>query len=543
MGASISRWLAALTGLVLLGQACTPASSPRPSSTGGYAEDQVLRLAQSQGVQTFDPALLEQRAGIALAQNLFNGLTKFHEQTLLPEPDLAEKWDVSADGTIYTFRLRRDVTFSSGNPVTARDFKYSWERVLSLRPPSPNAFLFEAIRGAAEMENDKTGKVRELSGVEVVDDDTLQVTLTHPANYFLAQTALWAFAVVDARTIKANPKWAEPPGQVVGTGPFRLAEWTKDRLTFEAVRGWWGSPKPRLRMVTVDVIPDAAGPLQRYEAQSLDAVYGLNPTDLARVQREHRAELHVVPSVRTTWVGFNFTHPPFATSRTLRRAFCESIDKEGLARQVLGNKAVGLPARSLIPPGVPGALKGFPDPYPFNRSAARRLLAEGDPDGSRTRDLTYWTSDQPLNRQVAENLVAQWRDNLGIAVKIGVVATAEFVRKRARHEYTLFRGSWGADYPHPHGWLWPVAGTQQEQNAEGYSNPDLDRALTAAARTLDAGAAARQYQVVEKTYIQDLAACELYWSMEQYLIKPYVRGYGGNAQLPFKWYNVAIMRP
>jgi len=543
VGASVARWFAGVTGLVFLGQACTPAVSPLPPRAGGYAEDQVLRLAQAQEVRTLDPARLEQRAAIALAQNLFNGLTKFHEKTLLPQPDIAERWDVSPDGTVYTFRLRKDVSFWNGNPVTAGDFKYSWERVLGLRPPSANAFLFDAIQGAAELENDKTGKVRELSGVKAINDSTLQVTLTHPANYFLAQTALWVYAVVDARTITANPNWAEPPGQVVGTGPFRLTEWTKDRLTFGAVRGWWGSPKPRLRMVTVDVVPDPPGALQRYEAQSLDAVHGLNPRDLARVQREHRAELHLVPSMRTTWVGFNFTHPPFATSKTLRRAFCESIDKEQLARQVLGNGAVGIPARSLIPPGAPGALKGFPDPYPFNRAAARRLLADADPDGSRTRDLTYWTSDSPLNRRVADNLVAQWRQSLGIAVKIGVAPTGEFVRKRARHDYTLFRGSWGADYPHPHGWLWPVARTQQDQNAEGYSNPDLDRELAAAERMLDAGEAARKYQVVEKTYIQDLAACELYWSTERYLIKPNVRGYGGNAQLPFKWYNVSIMRP
>jgi ABC-type transport system substrate-binding protein len=87
-----------------------------------------------------------------------------------------------------------------------------------------------------------------------------------------------------------------------------------------------------------------------------------------------------------------------------------------------------------------------------------------------------------------------------------------------------------------------VAQTQQEWNAEGYSNPDLDRALKEAIQTQKPDEAARRYQAVEKMYLQDLAACELFWSTEQYLVKPTVRGYGGNALLPFKWYNVAILR-
>jgi ABC-type oligopeptide transport system substrate-binding subunit len=536
------RVLSIILSGVALATACSP-STPARTPDPRYAADQVLRLAASEEVRTLDPALIEDRAVVALAQNVFNGLTRFHEKTLLPEPDIAESWKVSENGSVYTFTLRQDVSFSNGDPVTAKDFKYSWERALDPQRHAPYAFLFDAIKGALEIEHDLTGKVRDLAGVKALDDHTLQVTLVQPGNYFLTQTALWVFSVVDVKVAGANPKWAEPPGQVVGTGPFSVAEWTKEKLTLRAVPGWWGSPKPRLRQVIVDVIKDSAMQVQRYEAQALDAVQSLSLGDLTRIRRDAREarELQVVTTGRTSWVGFNFTRPPFSTSKKLRRAMCESIDKELLAKQVLGEKMLGVPASAFIPPAVPGHLGALPDPFPLNRNA-RSLLAEADPDGSLTRDLTFWTSDTPLNRRLAENLAVQWNRNLGIVVKLGFAPTAEFVRKRRNHEYTLFRGSWGADYPHPQGWLQPVAQTQQEWNAEGYSNPDLDRALQEAIRTQKPEDAARRYQAVEKMYLQDLAACELFWSTEQYLIKPTVRGYGGNALLPFKWYNVAIFR-
>jgi oligopeptide transport system substrate-binding protein len=530
--------------LVVLTTACVPGpASPRAESEH-YAEDQVLRLALSEEIVSLDPALMERRDAVAVAQNVFNGLTKFHEKTLLPEADIADRWDISESGSVYTFHLRRDVRFSNGDPVTARDFKYSWERALDPALHSPVAFLFDIIKGAVEIQNDKTGKLKDLGGVKALDDYTLQVTLTEPANYFLAQAALWVYSVVDARVIAANPRWSQPPGQVVGTGPFKLTAWTGDRLAFQAVTGWWGQPKPRLRAVTLDVVKDATAQVRRYEAGGLDAVSGVPPGELARIQSDPQEarELQILTSLRTTWVGFNFTRAPFAANKKLRRAVCESIDKNQLSRRVLATGTLGTPANSLIPPGVPGRLSVPPDAYPFNPSTARSILREADPDGVLMKDLTYWTSDTPLNRLVAENLAAQWRDNLGITVKIGVASAQEFLRKRRDHEYTLFRGSWGADYPHPYGWLQPVAQSGQEWNTEGYRNPDLDRALQDAARTQRPEEAARKYQAVERTYLQDLAACELYWSTDQYLIKPYVRGYGGNAQLPLKWQNVVILK-
>ncbi len=535
-------WVGASVGALVA--ACTANPAPGGSESRHFAEDQVFRIAASEEVASFDPALMEERGAISLAQNVFNGLTKFHEKTLQPGPDIADRWDVSENGGVYTFYLRRDVSFSNGDPVTAKDFKYSWERALDPALHSPLAFLFDAIKGAVEIRNDKTGRVRDLAGVKAPDDYTLQVTLTEPANYFLAQTALWVYAVVDAKVIRGNPNWASPPGQVVGTGPFRLTQWGKEHLTFQAVPGWWGAPKPPLRTVTVDVVPDPAAQVRRYQAGVLDAVRGLTQTDLLRLQQDPREskELQILTSVRTTWIGFNFTRPPFAANKDLRRAVCESIDKDQLARRVLANKAFGVPATALTPPGIPGHLGTLPDPYPFNRETARRLLAQADPDGSLLKDLTFTTSDTFLNRLVAENLVAQWRGNLGISVKVALVPAPEFARKRLNHEYTLFRGNWGADYPHPQGWLQPIAQTRQERNAEGYSNPDLDRALQDAIRTLKPEEAARKYQAVERMYMQDLAACALYWSTDQYLIKAYVRGYGGNAQLPFKWYGVAILR-
>src|SRR5262249_46455007 len=152
---------------------------------------------------TLDPALINEVLSTDISQNLYDSVTQFNPQTLEVEPALAESWDVSPDASVYTFHIRRDAKFSNGDPVTAEDIKYSWNRTLSTKEAPYASYVMSDIKGASEVMASATAtdttkqKITEASGIEVIDPYTLRVTLVRPSAYFLAEAAVWTYYVVN----------------------------------------------------------------------------------------------------------------------------------------------------------------------------------------------------------------------------------------------------------------------------------------------------------------------------------------------------------
>jgi ABC-type transport system substrate-binding protein len=507
----------------------TPAAAAAPASPAG----QVFRYGIYDDPPTLDPALTEEPLAITMTQNLFDGLTRWDIDWNIV-PNIASSWDVSEDGKAYTFHLRKDVKFSNGDPVTAKDFKYSWDRVQKPDTKSPYTFVFDDIVGAKEAQQ---GKADGISGVQVVDDYTLKVSLVAPSAYFLAETGVWAYYVVSQKIIEQyGDRWTAP-GNEVGTGAYTLKEWNRgNKLTFEANPTYFGE-KPGVPRVEVYVVQDPSAAILKYENDELDSV-DVSQADYARLKSDPKLskELTEQPRVRHRWLGFNVAKEPFKDNLALRQAFALAIDKTRLVQNALSGTA--LPANTLLPPKMPAYspdLKG----YEFDPAQARQKLAEaGYADGKNLSLKLYFQSDTEEYRKVAENVQAQLKQNLGIDLSLEGLPVKDYLPLRGKPDTTppLFMGTWGSDYPDAQNWYYPMFYSGQFFNWERWTNKQYDGLVDQADSILDNQKRVGLFQQAEKVLLDDAPFVPLYYPKSIFLTKPWVQGwkYSPNMPGPFR---------
>jgi ABC-type oligopeptide transport system substrate-binding subunit len=562
---------------ILLAAAC---GNPSNQRGGGLAADQTLRFPIGDDFGTLDPAQLNSETDSEVAQNLFNGLLKF-DARLDIVPDIAAAMPAtSPDGLTYTFKLRPDVTFSNGDRATSRDVVYSWNRAaaqqgaystnlgaiegfdrISTKPPPPAQIEQLLAR------NDPSVT---LSGLSAPDDTTVVVRLAKPAGWFLSALSLESTTgmIVDQKVVQKDPaNWWTRPETLVGTGAYRMsARAPGQSVDFEAVPDWWGSPKPTLKHVHLDVIKDAASRETAYEQGKYDVNgYGgysqLNLDDVLRARSSAglRSQLLLHPKVRTTWVDFNLVHDaareaagPFLdaggpSARDLRLAFALAIDKARLT-QIACHDLVCVPATGgLVTKGLAGYGGDSSDPLArFDPGRARQLLKSVDPDGSRTKGLTYvYDPENSLNKPVAENLQDQWQTNLGVHVDIQPEAHSQFVKDYLSGRFVLHRAGWQADYNHPQDWydnIWgKPAGCPDSNCGSGYDSPQYDQLLQQAdGKKLED--ALPLYRQISRLLQDEVAYIPLYYAQGAFMIKPYVRGAGTNNFFDYYWNEISIQR-
>ncbi len=541
------RSLAVLGIVAVLAAACGTASAP----TAQLATDQTFRFPINDDIGTFDPSQLNAEVDAEFVINILNGLLKYDDSYKIV-PDIAESVPTpSADGLTYTFKLRHDAKFWNGDPVTAKDFIYSWDRAAYAQGPYSGDL--SQIVGYDQVSTQKA--VKHMSGLSAPDDYTFVVTLTAPAGYFLTEVALFCCgtAVVDQKVVDAHPDdWWTKPETFVTTGPYKMVARTpKQSLDFDAVDNWWGSPKATIKHVHVDVIPSLSSAIAKYEQGGYDSVgYGgmstLPQDDVLRIKAgPHKSELNFHPKARTTWIGFNFTKGPFKDSIDLRRAFNLAIDRKKLADVACAHGTTCSPADAgLITKGLKGSLNSGDDTLvTFDPVKAKQLLQSADPTGAKTKGLVYTTNPSELNKAVAENLQSQWQDNLNVHVDIQLVQRSEFFKRAGNFEFVLFREGWQADYDHPQDWfdnlfICPPAGGN---NFTGYCNKAMDDLVKQAdVKKLDD--AIPLYKQAAKLMMDDVSYAPLYYTVGQFLYKPYLKGAGTNNFQDYFWNELAILQ-
>jgi len=534
-----------------------PAQATEAPSTGGG----VFRWRAFDEPPTFDPALMEDFLAIDLGQNLYDSVTQFNPETLKIEPALAETWDVSTDASVYTFHIRKDVKFSNGDPLTADDIKYSWNRTLSAKG-APYTFVMADIKGATDViasaastDTTKT-KVTEASGIEVADANTLKVTLNAPSAYFLNETALWTFGVVNKNVVGKCP--ADKPScftetganKGAGTGAYILDTWDHNqKLKFTVNPNFWG------QKATVDVeipiVKDTTTAQAQFENGQLDAIDGPDPKDLNRIKGDAKLKdmLKSVGQARTVWIGFNVQKAPFGPvgdkkADALRQAVNMGMDRQQIIDLALSG--AGQPVTTLLPKGVPG-YQDFAA-YKFDPTAAKAKLAEAGYPNCQGLDLTYMTREREVEKAVGTQIQAQFKDNLGCTIKVQGITWADFLTAREAHQYTMFYGSWGQDYPDPQDWLYALFDSSQIEgepgatgngNTEGYKNPAFDKLVRDANVLADPAkqdARYKMYNDAEQILLKDAPLAPLYQTTRYWEISSKWTGYGTNAQFiyPFR---------
>jgi oligopeptide transport system substrate-binding protein len=565
--------------LLLVVAACGQGGGSGNGQSTTLAADQTLKFAIGDDFGSLDPAQINAETDSEIAQNFYDGLVKF-DKSLNVVPDLAASVPTpSADGLTYTFKLRPDATFSNGDKVTSKDVLYSWNRAASAQ--GPYSTNLSAIAGFDKLSTNppspatleqllaKNDPSVTLSGLSAPDDTTVVAKLSAPAGWFLPAIALAATTgtIVDQKAVQKDPQnWWTTPANAIGTGPYKMSARTPGQsIEFQAVPNWWGSPKPTVKTVHLDIIKDAGSRETAYEQGKYDINgYGgysnLQLADVLRIKGSSSlsSQLLLQPKVRTTWVSFNLTcgaprtaTGPFcdqngSSAKDLRTAFTLAIDKTKLANTVC--QALCVPATGgLLTKGLKGYLGDNQDPLArFDAAKAKTLLTSADPTGAKTKGLTYvYDPENPLNGQVAQALQDQWQTNLGVHVDVQPESHSQFIKDRLAGKFVLSRDGWQADYDTPQDWFdnmyGALAGCPKTNCTSGYSNDTFNKDATQAdAKPLTD--ALPTYKTMSQMLIDEVAYIPLYYTVGAFMIQKYVKGAGSNNFFDYFWNEIQILQ-
>jgi oligopeptide transport system substrate-binding protein len=466
---------------------------------------------------TLDPATSGEATSHYFVMQLFSGLVRL-DDNLEPAPDIAKSWEISQDGMTYTFYLRQDVSFHDGRQVKAEDFKYSWERACDPQTWSQTAATYLGdIVGVGEV---LSGEREDISGVRVIGDYTLEVTIDAPKSYFLSKLTYPTAFVVDRADVESGGEWWRSPN---GTGPFKLKQWDENQLlVLERNALYYGE----LAGVNSVIFWLWGGvPMNMYETGDID-VTGIGIDYIEKVTDEtgpFYLDLEVVPELSFFYVGFNTAQPPF-DDVNIRRAFSQAIDKDKLVS--LAFKDMMQLADGILPLGMPGyneELIGLD----YDVDEARELIANSSyGDVSQLPPITITTAGWGgLISSDLEAIVYQWRENLGVEVTVRQLEPERFLYHLQEEKDEMFYIGWIADYPHPQDFLEVLFHSGNDNNYGEYSNPEVDDLLERAGVEQDSSLSLALYQQAEQLVVEDAACIPLWFGQNYILVKPYVIGY------------------
>jgi ABC-type transport system substrate-binding protein len=488
----------------------------QPTQPSG-ASGGILRLAGEEP-DTLDPALVTDSTSAEYVVQIFSGLVTLDER-LQVVPDLAERWETSADGRTYTFYLREDVRFHDGRAIAADDLVYSLERACDPRTGSLVAGVYLAdIVGAADR---LSGRAANITGLQAVDDHMVRITITAPSATFLAKLTYSTAFVLDRRNVESS-SWPARPN---GSGPFRLTEHSSERIVLER-NEYYYRDKPRLEQVVF--VLSGGSPVSMYENGELDIAY-VGTADVERVRDPSNAlhpELTTVPQLDVQYLGFDVTQPPFDDVK-VRQAFVLAIDREKITGVVW--KGMRAPAQGIVPPGMPGYTR-LRSLLSFDPERARKLLTEsryGGPAGLPPVTLSIGTISSELP-PVVEAIVAMYRDNLG--VEVAVEGSADVLGD----EPQFYSIGWIADYPDPEDFLDILFHSESGLNHMHYSSPQVDRLVEDARVETNTERRLARFQEAERLIVSDAPWVPLWNSVDYVLVKPYVKGAVFSAAI-FPW--------
>lgn len=434
--------------------------------TRQYDDSLVFRYNENANIQTLDPAFARNQAIIWPCNQLFNGLVQL-DDSLRVQPDIAKKWEVSDDGKTYRFTLRKDVFFhphanfgvDSTRTVTAADFVYSFDRLLSAQLASPGAWIFQKV-----------------AHFEAQNDSVLTIQLKESFPAFLGLlTMKYASVVPREVTEDVNHDFRSHP---IGTGPFYFKFWEENiKLVLRKFPRYFevdgkGNKLPYLESVAITFLPDKQSAFLQFVQGNLDFISGLDPsykdeliTASGALQTKYQDRIQMItgPYLNTEYLGFNLEVPGIAQDIRIRKALNIGFDRQKMLyylRNDMGTASVG----GMIPKGLPGTLEGS---LKYDPELAKELVAAYRQEtGVAKLALTLTTNASYLD--IAEYLQREWQ-KIGIDVQVDVAPPATLRQGIATGKVAFFRGSWIADYPDAENYLSLFYSQNRPPNGPNYT--------------------------------------------------------------------------
>ncbi|MDY6862708.1 MAG: ABC transporter substrate-binding protein [Thermodesulfobacteriota bacterium] len=416
--------------------------------------------------RTLDPAKITDVAGARISAKIFNGLVKYNRDYKITG-DIAKKWAIDPDGRTYTFILRKNVKFSNGREVTAHDFKYSFERVLSPELRSPRSWLFDKISGAKEF---MRGDAKSLKGITLLNKYMLKITLDHPFSPFLDFLAQSNAYVVPKEEVE---KWKEDfSSHPVGTGPYFLEYWSRSqKLSLLSNKDYFGE-KPKIEGICYRIIPDDLTALIEFEVGNLDIIE-VPQSEIKRYRKDKRWSSLMLSKtgLNIYYLGLNCKKMPF-NKVNIRKALNYAIDRKKILETFYWGR--GILASGPVPPQIKNyTLTG----YEYNPTKAKHLLMESAFDFKTIVKIYISANTEALD--IVE-LIKYYLDKVGIMVRIVQLEWSSFLDAINKGEADAFWLSWWADYPNPENFLFPTfhsANWGAGGNRTFFKNQEFDRLI------------------------------------------------------------------
>ena len=522
-----------------------PTESAAPSESTGGTYD--LKVSIASEPMTIDPALNSAVDGAIMTQHVFEGLMKWANSGTAADDKLDsaevvpgqaasyEKTD-NGDGTVtYTFTLRDDIKWSDGQPVTANDFVYSWQRLATPETAADYCYMIDMVKGYAEVNSGAADPTT--LGVSAPDEKTFVVDLTYDCPYFLEICAFPATLPVRQDIIEQyGDEWTFSPDSYIGNGAYKMSEW-KHNASITMVKNdqYYDYANLGPDSITFQLMDNANAMLSAYNADELQFINNAPVDEFASLLAS--GELTIGDYIGTYYVSYNVEQAPFDDWR-VRKAFTLAIDSNYIVENV--SQAGEIPANGFVPSGVYDAegstgedfrtvggayWDSSKEAYEANLAEANKLLDEaGYSDRSTFPVVTYMYNTDDKHEAIAEALQNMWSTGLGVTVQLQNQDWSVFLENRKQGDYQVARNGWIADYNDPISFLdmWMTGGGNNDAQ---YSDADYDAAIARAKATSDpAERMAAMHEAEDILLERDWVLGPIYFYTQPYMLKSDVDG-------------------
>lgn len=507
------------------------------------ASQGILLMGNGSEPKGLDPHLVTGVPENHIISALVEGLIAYHPtDDLEPEPGVAQSWAANDDFTVWTFKLRDNARWTNGNPVTAHDFVYSWQRILSPDLGAEYAEMLYVLENAEEFHQGRLRDFRQV-GVNALDDKTLEVRLAGPTPHFLSMLKHYSFYPVNSKVVEQfggmtdrQTRWSTLENYV-GNGPFRLKQWvTNQVIEVEKNPAYWDAANVKLNGIRFFPVENATTEETMFRNGRLHLTSTVNPDKIATFKKSMPSSLVMAPYLGTYFYRLNTTRKPFDDPR-VRRALALAINKELLVQRVTqGGQA---PATGFVPQGIPGYQAS--NAIRFDPDQARSLLAEaGYPGGRGFPRAEILVNTSEAHRKIAEAIQAMWRAQLGIEVGIYNQEWKVYLDSQSKLDYDISRAGWIGDYVHPMTFL-DLFTTGNGNNDTGWSNAQYDTLIRQARTARNEGQRLSLMREAEQVLLNDLPIVPIYWYTRTYLKDPRLRGWEPTLldNHPYKYVSLA----
>ncbi|WP_251976979.1 peptide ABC transporter substrate-binding protein [Salinicola avicenniae] len=484
------------------------------------------------GIQGEPASLDSARIGGSTWENdvlgdLFEGLV-----TLDPAgqyiPGAASRWDVSNDGTVYTFHLREDADWSDGEPVIADDFVTAFRRLFDPANGAVYASLFYSIRGAEALTRGEPDAPT--LGVEALDDKTLEITLNQPTPYFPTLLAHIAASPVPSHLLdRYGNDWTQMD-HIATNGAFTPTSWVShDHIAARKNPEFHAAGDVNLDGVDYYPVEDRSAGLQRFRAGGLDIVRDFSPDQYQWLQANLPEATHLAPQLANYYFALNQRDGHPTADRRVRAALNLAIRRQVIAEQIMGG--VVSPASGFVPQGVAHydaqTMPGVEESQDARLARAQTLLQDAGYGPEHPLELTLRYSTTEANKRIAVALAAMWQP-LNVETELVNAEGAVHYAELAAGNFDVGRASWVADFDDASNFL-GILQSEAPKNYGGYRSPAFDALMQQASRETDEDTRQQLLQQAERQALSDYAVAPIYVDVSRNLVNPQLKGWEDNA--------------